>query len=79
MSLFVCGQALFCACMKKTYNTVQKRSFRRWIKQVFARVTLRRDFDYEANIAKVIEMLREVEESIDIIAREISRQAKRGK
>lgn len=65
--------------MKNIYNTAQKRSVRRFIKQLFGSFMKRQSFDCREELAKIIEMLREIEASIDIIAREIARQAKQGK
>lgn len=62
--------------MKKTYAVAQHRSFRRWVRQLFASLIKRQNFDCQAEITKIMEMLREIEESIDIIAREIARQRK---
>lgn len=63
---------------EKIYNTAQKRSVRRFIKQLFSSFIKRRSFDCKAEIKNIIEMLRGIEVSLDIIAREIARQAKRG-
>lgn len=64
--------------MKKIYNTVRKCSVRRFIKQLLTILMKRQAFDCQAEIEKIIEMLREIEASIDIIAREIARQAQQG-
>lgn len=65
--------------MTKTYSTAQKRLFRRWVKQMFSSFIKRQDFNCQEKIVKVIAMLHEIEESIDMIAREIARRAKLGK
>lgn len=64
--------------MGKIYNTARKRSVRRFIKQLLASFIKRQSLDCHEELAKIIEMLREIEASIDIIAREIARQSKQG-
>ena len=61
--------------MKNTHHTVRNRCFRRWACQLLAGWIKRQDRDY---LKEILEKLQEMEESIEIIAREISRQAKRG-
>lgn len=62
--------------MKKAHNTAQKSSSRRWVKQVFASFIKRQDRNY---LKEILQKLQDLDESIDIIAREIARQAKRGR
>lgn len=64
--------------MKKADNKAQKRSIRRVIKQLFNSLIKRQSLDCQEELAKIIEMLREIEAAIDIIAREIARQSKQG-
>ena len=61
--------------MQNRYNTAQSRSFRRWVRQCFFSRTDRRDCNY---LKEILEKLQDIEDLIDIIAREIARQAKRG-
>jgi len=62
--------------MTKIKNTAENRSFRRWVKQVFASFIKRQNCDY---LEAIFEKLQHMDESIDIIAREVARQAKRGR
>ena len=62
--------------MKEIYNTVRKRSFRRWVKRVFSRVIKRQSRNY---LEEIFEKLQGIEDSIEIIARQIARQIKSGK
>lgn len=62
--------------MKNEHNKAQKRSFRRWVRQVFASFIKRKDYKY---LREILQKLRDLDESIDIIAREIARQGKQGK
>ena len=66
--------------MTKISNTVkrtlpEKRSFRRWIKQLFESLIGRSGADMD----EVKMMFQEIQDSLDIIAREIARQATCGK
>jgi uncharacterized protein YaaN involved in tellurite resistance len=61
--------------MKKIYNTAQNGSFRRWVKQMFASLLKRQDHDY---LKEIFEKLQDIEDSIEIIARQIARQIKSG-
>lgn len=60
--------------MTKTNNTAQNRSFRRWVRQVFDSFTKHQNRDY---LEAIFEKLQDMEDTIEIIAREIARQAKR--
>jgi hypothetical protein len=63
--------------MKNTHNkTKQNRSLRRFIGQLFSSFFKRQNCNCLDEIQKVIEMLREIEDSIEIIARQIARWAK---
>ena len=57
----------------------QQRSFRRFVKQMFASLFKRQTCNHQAEFQKVLEKLQGIEDLIDIIAREIARQAKQGK
>jgi hypothetical protein len=71
---------LLCAYMKKTHNKAkQHRFFRRFVRQLFSSLIKRQNCNCLEEIQKVIEMLREIEDSIEIIARQIARQIKSGK
>ena len=70
-----CSCHLFCAYMKNIYNTAQKQSFRRWVSQLFTGWAKRQHRNY---LEEIFEMLQDIKDSIDIIAREIARQAKQG-
>jgi hypothetical protein len=61
--------------MKNIYNTAQSCSFRRWISQLFFSWNKREHRNY---LGEIFEKLQDIEDSIDIIAREIARQARRG-
>ena len=60
--------------MKHTHHAARKRSFRRWVSQLLTDWIKHQDRDY---LKEIFEKLLEIEDSIQIIAREISRQAKR--
>jgi len=60
--------------MKNIYNAAPNRSFRRWVKQVFSSFIKRQNY-----LEKIFEKLKDIEDSIEIIAREIARQIKSGK
>jgi len=63
--------------MKKINNNVkQHRSVRRFIKQLFSSFIKRQNRNYQADNAKIIEMLRDIQDSIEIIARQIARRVK---
>ena len=67
---------LFCECMQKIYNTTPRRSFRRWVRQLFSNLMKRQNRNY---LEDILEKLKDIEDSIDIIMREIARQIKSGK
>ena len=70
-----CG--LFCGYMKTTKNKVkQHRSFRRLVRQLLSGLIKHQSCDHQQDIQKVIAMLQDIGESIEIIAREIARQIK---
>jgi hypothetical protein len=75
----LCSRHLSCAYMKKIYNTAQKRFLRGWVKQLFSSWIKRQNYNYEKDFETVIEKLQDIEESIEIIAREIYRQSKKSK
>jgi hypothetical protein len=52
----------------------QHRSFRRFIRKMFASFLKRQSCNHQAEIQKVIAMLEDIGDSIEIIAREIARQ-----
>ena len=60
--------------MKHTHNTAPKRLFRRWASLLLTGCSKHQDHDY---LREIFEQLQEIEDSIEIIAREISRQTKR--
>lgn len=53
------------------------RSFRRSVRQLLASLLKRQDCCCLAEAQTIIELLREIESSIEIMARELARQAKR--
>jgi len=50
------------------------RSFRRFVSQLFSSLIKRQSCNHQAEIQKVIAMLEDIGDSIEIIAREIARQ-----
>ena len=61
--------------MKKTNNKVkQYRSFRRFVSQLFSSLIKRQSYNHQAEIQKIIAMLEDINDSIEIIAHEIARQ-----
>ena len=61
-------------------NTSKKRSFRRFVREMFDSLLKHQTRDYQADFQKVVlEKLQAMEDSIEIIAREMARQAERGK
>jgi hypothetical protein len=65
--------------MKKINNKAQQhRSFRRFIKQLFSSVIKRQGRNDQKGREKVFKRLRDIQDSIDIIARQIARWAKFG-
>ena len=65
--------------MKKIYNTAQKRSVRRWFKQMLDTFIKHINCNCQSEIKKLSEAHQELVELVDVIAREVARQAKRGK
>jgi len=61
--------------MEKIYNATPNRSFRKWIKQLFLSWNKRPNQNY---LEEIFEKLQEIEDSIEILARQIARQVKRG-
>jgi hypothetical protein len=59
--------------MKNTRNT-HGRFFHKWVRRLFAGLIKRKTRDYQ----KVLNKLRDIEDSIEIIAHEMTRWAKRG-
>jgi hypothetical protein len=63
--------------MKKLYNKAkQHRFFRRFVRQLFSSLLKRHHGDYLKKFEKVMEKLQDIEDSIEIIARQIARQIK---
>jgi RNase P protein component len=61
--------------MKNKTNAAQRnRSFRRLVRQWFSSLLKRQNGDYLKKFEKVMEKLQDIEDSIEIIAREIARQ-----
>jgi len=61
--------------MKKLYNQAKPhRSFRRYVKQLFSSFTRCHNCNCSQEIQKAVEILLDVKESVEIIAREIARQ-----
>jgi hypothetical protein len=65
--------------MKKINNKVkQHRSVRRFIKQLFSSFIKHQNRNHKAENAKIIGMLQDIQDSIEIIARQIARWVKSG-
>ena len=69
--------------MKKIYTTkpntpvvLPHRSFRRFVRKIFASFLKRQSCNHQAEIQKIFTTLQDIEDSIEIIAREIARQLK---
>jgi len=60
---------------KGNQNSSENGPFRRWVKQLFANVVR----CSHGEIEEVLERLREIQGSIEIIAREMARQSRRWK
>ena len=75
-SLSVCPRRLSCAHMKNIYNTAQKRSFRKWVRQLFSSWIKYHNCNCQQELEKVIAKLQEIEDSIEIMARQMARQIK---
>jgi hypothetical protein len=66
--------------MKKIYITAKpQRSFRRFIKQAFTSLMKRQNSNHEVEVKKMMAMLRSIENTIEIMAQEITRQTKQCK
>lgn len=63
-------------CMRRKPNKELKRSFRRFIKQLISSVVRRQCSECQQGIATLFEKLQELEESIEIVAREVARLSK---
>jgi hypothetical protein len=65
--------------MKNIHNAAQQnRSFRRLVGQWFPSLLKRPNGDYQREFEKVMEKLQDIEDLIEIIARQIARQMKSG-
>jgi hypothetical protein len=63
--------------MKKIYNKTKQHHFvRRFVGQLFSSLIKRQNCNCLVEIQKVIEILRGIEDSIEIIARQVARWAK---
>jgi hypothetical protein len=60
--------------MKKTNNTGQKHSFSRWVRESFSSLAKHQNCNCQE---KMFEKLQDIQDLIEIIAREIARQAQR--
>ena len=61
--------------MKNITNAAQRnRSFRRLVRQWFFSLLKRQNGDYQKNFEKIMAKLQDIEDMIEIIAREIHRQ-----
>ena len=61
--------------MKNITTAAQRnRSFRRLVRQWFSSLLKRQNGDYQKNFEKIIEKLQDIEDMVEIIAREIHRQ-----
>jgi hypothetical protein len=75
----------YSASMKKIYNAAKRKKhgipqngyFRRLVRHLFLSWIKRQNSNYLDEIEKIVGKLGDIEESIEIIAREIARQAKR--
>jgi hypothetical protein len=61
---------------KPNTPVVPHRSFRRFVRKMFVSLLKRQSCDHQAEIQKIIVMLQDIGDSIEIIAREIARQLK---
>jgi hypothetical protein len=63
--------------MKNIYNaTEQSRSFRRLVRQWFSSLLKRHTCNHREDFEQVLEKLQDIEDLIEIIARQIARWAK---
>ena len=61
--------------MKNITNKAQRNhSFRRLVRQWFSSLLKHQNGDYQENFERVMEKLQDIEDTIEIIAREIARQ-----
>jgi len=66
--------------MKKIKKAAkQRRSFRRFIRQLFSSFIKRQNCNCQEGIEKIIGKLQDTEDSIEIIARQIARWVESGK
>jgi hypothetical protein len=63
--------------MKKIYNKAN-RSFRKFFSRLFSSLIKRHNHNYQTEIKKIIEMLQDIQDSIEIMARQMARQIKSG-
>lgn len=62
---------------EKTNKSVkQHRFFRRFMRQLFSSLIKRQSCHHQVEMQKVIALLQDIDDSIEIIAREIARQLK---
>lgn len=59
--------------MKNTHKAAQRRSFRRWVRRLITSWLKRHTRDCREDTQKILEKLDDLEETIEIIAREIAR------
>ena len=65
--------------MKKIYNKAKQHCFfRRFVRRLFSSLIKHQNGDYQREFEKVMEKLKDIEDSIEIIARQIARQIKSG-
>jgi len=66
--------------MKKIYNNAKPhRSFRRLVKEWFSSLLKRQNCKHHGEFETIIQMLQGIDDSIEIIAREIARWARSDK
>lgn len=58
-------------------RVLENRSFRRWVKRLFASRIKSQQVDCLGKLQNILRKLQDLEDLIDIVAREIQRQAKR--
>jgi len=65
--------------MKKIYNQARpQRSFRRYVRKLFSNFIKHQKRNCPAEQEKIIEMLQDIQDSIEIIARQIARWVRPG-
>jgi hypothetical protein len=62
--------------MKKKFNVMPAGSIRRWVKRLCTGLMKRQQFDCQKEHTSIAVALREIQESIDLMAREIARQSR---